>query len=253
MSQDTYTGVQGAVSYAGAPFAVASFDFTVTRGVASHARSGKWSDLNKPGKVSVSGKITRIQKNNDLLAAALNGTPSTGTAGALEAAAAFTAGTVMAINDAAPATPSRITITLGTAVITTGGYVVLYGTDPNDVAISEVIAIPNGSLVGAVFTSTKVFKTCPYALPVTVASTGGGTFAFAAIAGDATVNVGEPKYFTLIGSVTDGSNNITVTLNNCFFTGGKFSFTDASAQLSDDAPFAVTDPDADVIVSGVDA
>lgn len=253
MTQDAYTGVQGVVTYADAALADAMFDFTITRGLASGTRSGKWSDLNKPGKVTVTGKITRIQRNADLIQAALNGTPTTGSAGTLEAAATFTAGTAITINDAAPATPSRVTITLAVAALTTGGHIVLYGTDVNDNAISEVITMANGSVAGTVWTSKSVFKTCTNALPVGIASTGGGTLEFKSIVGDSTVNIGDPKEFNLIGYVADGSNNITITLAHCFFTGAKFSFTDASAQLSDDLPFAVTDPDADVIVTGVDA
>lgn len=253
MTQDAYTGVQGVITYADAPLADAMFDFTVTRGLATGTRSGKWSDLNKPGKISVTGKITRIQRNADLIQAALNAVPTTGTAVELEAATVWTAGTALPINDAPPTTPSRVTVTLSVAALTTGGYIVLYGTDPNSVAISEVITMANLSASGTVWTSKHVFKTCTYALPVGIASTGNGKLAFTAIIGDSTVNVGTPKEFNLIGYVADSSNNITVTLSNCFFTGAKFSFTDASAQLRDDIPFAVTDPDADVIVSGVDA
>lgn len=253
MSQDAYTGVQGVVTYADAALADAMFDFTITRGLATGQRSGKWSDLNKPGKVTVTGKITRIQRNADLIQAALNATPTTGTAIEIEAAATFTAGTAIALNDAPPTTPSRIRVTLSVAALTTGGTLIIYGTDPNDNAISEVLTLENGSAASSTWTTRHVFKTCTYALPVGIASSGGGKLAFAGIAGDSTVNVGDPKTFNLIGYVEDGSNNITITLSNCFFTGTKFSFTDASAQLMDDVPFAVTDPDADVIVTGVDA
>jgi hypothetical protein len=229
------------------------FDFTVTRGLASGARSGKWSDLNKPGKVTVTGKITRIQRNADLIQAALNATPTTGTAITLEAAATFTAGTAIPINDAPPTTPSRVRVTLAVAALTTGGTLIIYGTDPNDNAISEVLTLANGSAATTTWTTRNVFKTCTYALPVGIASTGGGTLKFDAIVGDSTVNVGDPKEFNLIGYVADGTNNITITLAHCFFTGAKFSFSDASAQLKDDVPFAITDPDVDVIVTGVDA
>jgi len=253
MTQDTYTGVQGVVTYADAPLADAMFEFTVTRGLASGTRSGKWSDLNKPGKISVSGKINRIQRNADLIQAALNAVPTTGTAIELEGAIVFVSGTALPINDAPPTTPSRVTVTLSLFPLTTGGTITLYGTDVNSNPISEVIAMVNGSVAGTVWTSKHVFKTCTYALPVGIASSGGGKLAFTAIIGDSTVNVGSPKEFNLIGYVADGSNNITVTLSNCFFTGAKFSFTDSSAQTRDDLPFAVTDPDADVIVTGVDA
>jgi len=71
-------------------------------------------------------------------------------------------------------------------------------------------------------------------------------------AGNSSVSVGEPKYFTLVGKVQDGSNHITVTLSNVFFTKAGFSFTDASKMLEDDMEFMVKDPDVDIIVTGAD-
>jgi hypothetical protein len=253
MTQDAYTGVQGVVSYAGAPIAIAECDITITRGVAVHPRSGKWSDYKLPGKADVTGTLKRIQVDGLWLAALLNATPTTGTATLLEAAAIFTAGTAYPINDAVVVTPSRIRITLSVDSITTGGTATIYGTDANDVAISEVIVIANGSAAGTTWTSTKVFKTCTYWLPVGIASTGGGKFAFNSIAGDATVDLGEPKTWDFAGSVVDGTNNIYVNMLDCFFTSGKFHFSDANAMLSDEMAFTMKDPDAGLTVTYVNA
>lgn len=250
MTQDAYTGISGVVTYADAALVDAMFDFTVTRGVASGTRSGKWSDLNKPGKVSVSGKITRIQRNADLLQAALNSTVQSGTATVCLAETSFTAGTAVPITSD-PATVSRLKVTTTTASTTAAGGFTIVGTDANDQEISETIAVPASTISGTVFYTSKAFKLANWA--ITDGITGSAKFKIDGVAASATVVVGSPKEFNLIGSVVDGSNNITVTLSNCFFTGAKFSFTDSSAMLTDDVPFAVTDPDADVIVTGADA
>jgi len=249
MTQDNYTGVQGAVTYASAPFAVADFEFTVTRGVASHPRSGKWSDLNKPGKISVAGKITRIQTNADLLMAALNATPATGSATACLSATSFTAGTAVPITSD-PATVSRLKVTTSNATTTLAGGFTIVGTDANDNYVSETIYIPASTLSGTVFYTSKAFKTANYA--VTDVITGSHKLQIDGVLGDASVNVGEPKSFDLIGAVTDGTNHITVTLSNCFFTSAGFKFSDANTMLSDELAFMVMDPDADVIVTGAD-
>ena len=252
MTQDNYTGVQGAVTYAGSPLAVSEFSFTVTRGLASHARSGKWSDLNKPGKVSVTGKITRIQTNATLIAAALTGTPTTGSVETLKDHVAVTADGATAMDDTSIATASRIRATVETSAITTGGHLDFVGEDVNGNRVVESVDV--GTIgIGEYVTTRGTFLKLYYVYVTDIRSSGNGTLVIASIAGDSTANVGEPKFFTLVGYVTDGGNNITVTLTNCFFTGSKFSFTDASQMLSDDLPFAVTDPDADVVVSGVDA
>jgi hypothetical protein len=250
MTQDAYTGVQGVVTYADAALADAMFDFTVTRGLASGTRSGKWSDLNKPGKVTVTGKITRIQRNADLIQAALNSTVQTGTATACLAATSFTAGTAVPIT-LDPATVSRLKVTTSNAATTLAGGFTIVGTNANDQEISETITIPAATPSGTSFYTSKAFKLANYA--ITDAITGTAKFQIDGVAASATVVVGDPKEFNLIGYVADGSNNITITLAHCFFTGTKFSFTDASAQLKDDLGFAVTDPDVDVIVTGVDA
>ena len=247
---EVYTGVQGVVTYADAALADAMFDFTITRGLASGNRSGKWSDINKPGKVTVTGKITRIQRNAALVQAALNTTIQSGTATACLAATSFTAGTAVAIT-LDPATVSRLRVLTSNAATTLAGSFTIVGTDANDATVSETISVPAATPSGTAYYTAKAFKTAKYA--ITVGITGTAKFQIDGIAASATVVVGSPSVFNLIGAVVDGGNNITITLAHCFFTGANFSFTDASAQLKDALPFAITDPDADVIVTGVEA
>lgn len=258
MAQECYTGIHGAVTYAGAALAVAEFDFEVTRGVTSHARSGKWSDLNVPGKVSCKGKLKRIQTNADLIMATLNATPATGTSTTLLATSTVLDGSDFyeAMTDTTPGTASRIKITLQTKAITSsgGGTVTLIGTDINGNPISEVIEIPNSSAIGSVWYSNYTYLTVEgIAVHDLDTEDDTGTLKVESIAGDSSVNIGEPKSFALIGKVEDGTNHITVTISNVFFNKAKFNFTDASKMLEDDMEFSVKDPDADIAVTGADS
>lgn len=254
MSQEAYTGVHGVVTYAVATLAGARFDFEVTRGTVSFPRAGKWSDLNKPGKVSCTGSIKRIQSNADLLMAVLNGTPTTGETAAAHAgltAPGANSENITDMTDTAPSSPSKVRLTCLTAAVTGAGEAVLIGTDAGDNPISEIIAIPKME-ADAYVTSQNVFKTLTHvALKDVVAE--GGTIGVQYRAGASTVVPGSPKLFTLVGKVQDGSNHITVTLSNVWFNKGKFGFEDADKGLEEDPTFVVTDPDRDIQVTGVDA
>jgi len=257
MTQEYYTGVHGAVTYAGASLAVAEFDFEITREIASHARSGYWSDLNVPGKVSCKGKLKRIQTNADLLMATLNATPATGAAETLLATSKVLDGSDFyeAMDDTEIAAASRIKITLQTKAVTAtgGGTCTLFGTDINGNDISEVISIPNSAAVSDVWYSDNAFLTVEGHLVHDIDTADDlGTLKIEAITGDSTVNVGEPKSFALIGKVEDGTNHITVTLANVMFNKAKFNFTDASKILEDDLEFFVKNPDDDIVVTGAD-
>ena len=257
MTQEYYTGVHGAVTYAGASLAVAEFSFEITRGIASHARSGKWSDLNVPGKLSCKGKLKRIQTNADLFMAALNATPATGTATTLLATSSVLDGTDFyeAMDDTTPGTASRIKVTLQTQAVTSsgGGTVTLIGTDINSNPISEVIEVPASAAVADYWITDKAFLTVEGHVVHDIDTESDlGTFKIESIAGDSTVNVGEPKSFALIGLVEDGTNHITVTLSNVTFNKAGFDFTDADKILDDDMEFFVKDPDSDIAVTGAD-
>jgi hypothetical protein len=255
MTQEYYTGVHGVVTYAEAALAVAEFSFEITRGIASHARSGKWSDLNVPGKVSCKGKLKRIQTNADLLMAALNATPATGTATTLLATSTVLDASdfYQDMTDTTPGTASRIRVTLQTKDATVAGTVTLVGTDALGNTISETIDIPATMVVDDYFTTDKVFLTVEGMMVRAVDTADDlGTFKIHSIAGDSSVNIGEPKSFALIGQVVDGTNHITVTLANVSFNKAGFDFTDASKILADDMEFFVKDPDADIAVTGAD-
>ncbi len=253
MVQEHYTGVHGVVTYAGAALAGAFFDFEVDRGTVAFPRSGKWSDLNKPGKVSAKGSIKRIQTNADLLMAAINGTPTTGETAAAHAGLTGpgdASENITDMTDTTPASASKIRLTCLTAAVTVAGHAVLIGTDAGDNAISEIVAIPTMA-ADAYVTSQNTFKTLTHVALKNV-TCAGGTIGVGYRAGTATVVVGEPKVFALIGKVEDGTNHITVTLSNVWFNKSKFGFEDAGKGLNDDLSFVITDPDADIAVTGAD-
>lgn len=254
MTQE-YTGVHGVVTYAGSPLAVAEFDFEITRGITSHSRSGKWSDLNIPGKVSCKGKLSRIQTNADLIQAMMNATPTTGTATTLLATSTVLDATDFyeEMDDSTPGTPSRIRVTLKTKNASVAGTVTLVGTDAAGKTLSETIDIPATMVADQYIDTNNIFATVEGMLVREIDTVDDlGTLEVKSLAGDSTVTIGEPKTFTLVGAVVDGSNNITVTLTNVIFNKSGFNFTDASKMLEDSLEFFVRDPDADIIVSCVD-
>lgn len=253
MAQEYYTGVHGAVTYAGSALAVAEFSFEITRAIASHARSGKWSDLNVPGKVSCKGKLKRIQTNADLLMAALNATPTTGETATAHAGLTLPGDgseNITDMTDTAPSSPSRVRLQILTAGVTVAGTAILIGTDAGDNALVEAVAVPVMAQ-DAYVTSNGVFKTLTHVALKDITAAG-ATLLVQYRAGDSSVNVGEPKSFALIGKVEDGSNHITVTLANVTFNKAGFNFTDADEILEDDMEFFVKDPDADIAVTGAD-
>ncbi|TRZ79560.1 hypothetical protein D4R86_05700 [bacterium] len=255
MTQEYYTGVHGVVTYAGAALAVSEFEFEITRGEATHARSGKWSDLSVPGKVSCKGKLGRIQKNADLIMAMMNATPVTGTATTLLATSTVLDASDFYedMTDSTPGSASIIRATLQTSDLSVAGTITYVGTDAAGNTLSETIDIPATMTTGEYYDTDNVFLTVEGMTVREIDSSDDiGTFAIASIAGDTSVTIGEPKSFALIGAVEDGSNHITVTLANVTFSKAKLGFTDASSVLSDDAEFFVKDPDDDIIVTGAD-
>jgi len=246
--------VHGSLSYAGSPIAVAEFDVKIKRGVASHARSGKWSDYKVPGKVDVTGSLKRILVDGQLLAALLNATPTTGAAETLHAgltAPGAATESITDMTDTAIASASRIQITALTAAVTATGTAILIGTDAAGVAKTEIVTIPALG-INATVNSSGTFLTLTHVVLKDIVQEG-GTLSVASITGTSAVVVGEPKIFALIGKVDDGSNHVYITMNNCFFTDGEFKFADADGVLEDPLSFTMRDPDADLTIEYVNA
>lgn len=120
MGATEFTGARGSMTVGGVTVATAEFSVKIDRGVASHARSGEWSDFNAAGKVSVTGTIKRIMINDMFLDYAY------GTAGV--PATVSLVGAVTKGSDS-------ITITANDCIITSGEFKF---TDANEIVSDNV-------------------------------------------------------------------------------------------------------------------
>lgn len=244
-------GSQGYIKLqGGAIWADATVNFTLTQASATAPRGGKFSDLNLPGKRTCTITAKNIMRSGAMPGGMLTDTAVSGSATELQAAATFTAGTAITLG-ADPATPSRVKVTLSVAAITTGGTLVIYGTDINDTPISEVLTIANGSVATTTWTTRNLFKTTDYALPVLVASSGGGKFAFDGVAASAAyTTTSAPQLYQLefggLDSVT--GNTVYVRASNCFANKAALAYADANTVFMDDVGFTIEDLDADLAI-----
>jgi len=239
-----YTGAMGTITLsAGGALADVEFDVKWSRSTVTHSRGGKHSDIQIPGKLTVKTKIKKALVYADAartLGYGLTNTAVTGTATACLAATSFTAGTAVPIT-ADPATASVLRVRTSTDVSTAAGGFTIVGTDVNDVEQSETLTIPNGTVVGTDFYTTKVFKLANYA--ITNAITGSIKFQIDGVAATATYAVGDPKVFDLVGVLTKGATTITITLPDCWFSSGGISWVDAGKIVDVDADVEMRDPD----------
>jgi hypothetical protein len=220
-----FTGVHGQITIDGPALADVLFDIEWETETIIQEISGDYGgEEHIPGKRTIKTfKVTGALQKAEMLRMigyGLNETPMLGTGGVLQAAAIFTAGTPISIG-ANPATPSRVRIALSVSEITTGGYVILTGTDINGNPVTEIIAIPNGSIAGTNFDGSQIFDTTPTALPIDIASGGGGELQFESLAGSAAYVFGPLKVFDLVGKAEDDEGNIfQVTAPDCWFKNG---------------------------------
>lgn len=246
-----YTGTEGVLEIADSPIALAEFSIRVTRGVASHGRSGKHSDLKLPGKVDVTGSIKRIMIDGSLLGKVIGDTEETGAAHDLHAGLTAPGADGESVTDMTDtdSDKSLIKVTALTAAITATGKVILYGTDINDNTITEVVSI-TALGINETITGTKIFKTLTHVASFDYVQAG-GTLKVQSVTGASGIVVGEAKIFKIKGKATSGSNHVYITADNCFLTDGEFAFTDADTIMSDTLSFTMKDPDADLKVEYV--
>lgn len=253
--QDAYTGVNGILEIDSVAVAIAEFSVKITRGSATHARSGKWSDYKLPGKIDVTGQITRIMVDGTMLGYLLSATSQGGAAETLHAGLTYpTASTgenITDMTDTSIASPSRISFKAKTAAITTVGKAIVYGTDANGNDMTELISIPALGINESI-TGTRAFKTVTHVALFGVNSAT-GTLEVTSVAGGATITPAEPKFFNLVGKVVDGTNHVYVTLNNCYLTDGEFAFSDADKIVEDKLSFTMRDAATDMSVESVNA
>jgi len=103
MTATHYTGVYGTLTVDLGATALAEFSLKLDRSAATHARSGKHTDLQVPGKLVATGTITRILIDKVFLDHAQDGTLFD---------------LVGKVDDGATPTPNTITITAGNCFLT---------------------------------------------------------------------------------------------------------------------------------------
>ena len=235
----------GTITIGGVALADVEFDCKWSRGTVSHARGGKYSDIQIPGKLTVKTKIKKALVYADApktLGYSLNDTPITGTGGTIKAGVTVSADGYTASTTPTIATASRVRATVATSAMTTPGTLTIIGTDASGNNLEEII--PVGLIdVAAFVTSTKVFKTVTGVVTTGLRSTGGGTLTIASITGNTSFTVGNPKVFDLIGTLTKGATTIVVTLPDCWFSSGNLNWSDASKIIDVDADVEMHDPD----------
>lgn len=119
-----YTGKDGALTFDGGAVAIGEFAVKISRNVAAHPRSGKYSDLKKPGKVNFNGSIKRMMIGGELLQC-LIGTSADPSS---NATASFGVGTGTKFNFIGKTETSdssnNVTITANNCFFTDGGFTV---------------------------------------------------------------------------------------------------------------------------------
>lgn len=238
-----YTGVHGIVEIDGVAVAVGEFTVTFPRGIATFARSGKYSDLKLPGKVDCTGSLKRIMIDGNLLTKVL-GTESAGTAVTLHAGLTLPASDTsenIADMTETNSQSSLIKLSESGSGLDTSGNAILIGTDVNNANLTENVAMDDLD-ASANWTSVNIFKTLTHV--ALVDASGNGTLKVEAITGAAAITtLGEADYFDLKGKAESGSSYIEVSLTNCFFTEAGLAFTDADAIIEETLPFVVKDLD----------
>lgn len=244
-----YTGVHGTVTVGGASIADVFYDIKWKRATVSHGRSGKYSDTNYPGKLTIETKIKKVLVHDDapvVLGYSLSDAPITGTAETLLATSHVLDATdnYEDMSDDTIATLSRVRYTLATAAITVGGTITIIGEDNNGEPIEELIKVTAPASIGATWTSTKLFKKVYGHVIRGIDSTSDlGTFTVASIAGNSAYTVGDPKVFDLIGTLAQGANSLVFTQPDCWFSEGGIAWEDAGKMVDVECPVVMRDPD----------
>ena len=250
-----YTGQQGRIYLTGHTLlASAIFDIPITRGAASHARGGAWSDLSAPGKIGPLVITAKgILRNANLIGGMLTDASTSGTGAVLVAAGAITAGIVVD-NPSGPTTPSRIRCAFAKGTgdgVTDAGQIIVFGTDANDAETTEIIGVAVTTDATKNFDGKKLFKTVDSYTPIDLVIDGDGTMEFRSLAGAASYTVGFPAYYDLECVVLDEvtGDYIMATFHHAWISKGTFTSGDASKMLDEGVAFTILDPDADVAIA----
>lgn len=218
-----YTDVNGTVKIGGVAIGDVTCDFTWDRKTIEVERAGKRSAVSIPGGLTYKLTLKKALQRDDIpstLAYSLTDTPVAGTADAVKAATVFGSANAWTAAAVTLTTPSIVRFTLGTAVVTTAGYVTLFGEDANGDPLEEQVYFPTTMLVGQTVDTTKAFKKTYGWLNLGVVSTGSGTIKLDGVAGTSTWKVGDPEIFDLEIDLTKGAHILKADIPDCWFTNG---------------------------------
>jgi hypothetical protein len=250
-----YTGQQGRIYLTGHTLlASAIFDIPITRGAASHARGGAWSDLSAPGKIGPLVITAKgILRNANLIGGMLTDASTSGQAAVLVAADTIVADTVVPCSTS-PSSPSRIRFAFvkgAGAGITTAGQIIVFGTDANGAKSSEIIEVGLTTDATKNFDGKILFATVTHFSVIDLVIDGAGTGELRSLAGAASYTVGFPTYYDLECTVLDDvtGDYILATFHHAWISKGTFASGDASKMLDEDVAFTILDPDADVAIA----
>jgi hypothetical protein len=231
----------------GSTWAGADFDYKQTRSKAGHPRTGYLSDINYPGKLGATITCKNIMRDSRFLGKMFTADAISGSAGSIKTGITLTADGYIAATSPTIATPSRVQLTVGTAAITTPGYITVLGTAGNGEMMEEDIYV---GLLGNAATATgqKMFKTVTGFYNTGVRSTT-GVLGAASIGGGSyytTTNTTPGMFTLLMQGVDELGNFIKVQCSNCWISSGVFHSGDSGNVLEDAITFEITDLDNDM-------
>ena len=251
-SINTYTGVDGVVTYGGVAFAYCKLTLDLPRDIVKIPRGGKWSDLHLPGRIDPKGKIKYGLVDGDLFINAFDdGTNST--TSSEETLHAAISGNAAIQPVSSGMTPPSVPMTLKLKIISTDGFsagaVSIQGTDALDAVINEAIPFPTvatGSTTTYYYGNTKFKTITQVTLPAVLSANDNVTFYGA---GQKIVTIGKPKYVTIVAKVAkSASQYIQITMTNCWLANMPLEMSSASEGVMPEQDFTVRDPDADITI-----
>ncbi len=153
--------------------------------------------------------------------------------------------TAMTVTDMV--TPSRVRFQALTAAVTTAGKVIVYGTNANDVPISEIVTVPIMAIDAYTLPTTQFFKTVSHVAAFTYVQEG-GTMKVVGVAGDLTASItAKSKRYTILLQATrdDGVRGI-LTITNAWPTKHQFKLGKPTEHMAPSIAWAIQNPTSDV-------
>lgn len=241
-----YTDAHGTVKVGGSVLADVECDFTWERNTNEREVAGKRGPMSYPGGITYKLTVKKALARDDIpttLAASLTDTPVSGTADVVKTATVFGAANAWTAAAVTLTTPSIVRFTLGTAVVTTAGYVTLFGEDAGGNVIEESVYFPTTLLVGQTVDTNQFFKKTYGWVNQGVVSTGSGTIKLDGVAAAASWKIGDPDIFDMEIYLTNGAHVFKAEIPDCWFTNGGISWTTGGKVIESELNVAIRDFD----------